>query len=147
MSNVGSSIWADVQYGQLHPVVDQQKCFTVFPIRFTGGTSQLNYPHESTVNATTPSVSSQINFALYLVFQFSSEANLSILATSRHLTVNSSNKSGFINQLSKSMILLNLSAVFFLNQRNINFCTIYLNVMLRISSAVVVLFHYSLIFL
>ena len=71
MSNMGRLI--------LHPVVDQQKCFTVFPIRYTGGKSQFNFSAQSNVNTSTPSVSRQIYFD-FIVFPFFSEAILFIVA-------------------------------------------------------------------
>ena len=95
---------ADVQYRQtkisLRPVADERKCFTVFSITCTGGTSQFNSPAQSNANVSTFSISGQMYIELnFIALSFFSEANLSIFTTPHRLTVNSSNKPGVTNQL------------------------------------------------
>ena len=121
---------------KLHPVVDEWKCFTFFPIRCTGGMRWFNSLVQSNTKESTPTLYEQIYFDLNLgVFLFFSEANLSIITTPHHLTVNLSNRSGFINNLSKSMIYdFKSMSTFFIVKEISNFI-FSLNVMLKISAA------------
>ena len=96
---------------ELHFFFDEWKFFKDFSLICKGDKRQLIYPNQSNLNASTLSVSRQIYFD-FIVFWFFSETNLSIAATPHRLKVNPSNTSGVTNQLQKTLILINLSAIF-----------------------------------